>query len=151
MDAVRTEEGKALWYDVPDSSLAARRAWPEEMTAASDRLPQDTYVRVTRLAPAKGSDPKPVVVRITDKDVGRRDALIEVDRDAARMLGMVEKGETQVRVEVLALKNATTDKPVDKKDGSTAPKTSAITDKPAVSAEAEKEAAKQKAGSEKVP
>lgn len=151
VDAVKTEEGKALWYDVPDDSLAARRAWPEEMTAASDRLPQDTYVRVTRLDPDKGTVPKPVIVRITDKSVGRRDALIEVDHDAARLLGMVKEGSARVRVDVLALKNASLDKPVDKKDGSSAPKTSTITDKPAASVEKEKEAAQQKSGDAKVP
>ena len=72
---VRTEEGTARWYDVPDDSLAARRAWPEEMTAASDVLPLNTYVRVTPLGKAggeKGGDAKPVVVRITDNGVHRQ-------------------------------------------------------------------------------
>ncbi len=145
VDAAETLEGKALWYDVPESSLAARRAWPEEMTAASDRLPQNTYMRVTRIDAAKGSDPKPVVVRVTDKAIGRRDVLIEVDRDAAGALGMVKGGEARVRVEVLALKNATADKPVEKKTGdAVVPKASELTDKPVAGVEAEKDAAKKK-------
>lgn len=101
---VETREGKALWYDVPDDSLAARRAAPGELTAASDKLPQQAYVRVMRLEPDKGTNPKPVVVRITDKGLGRRDALVEVDREAAKALGMVKDGEVRVRVEVLASK-----------------------------------------------
>ena len=144
---VRTEEGTAEWYDVPDQSLAARRAWPEEMTAASDTLPQNTYVRVTPLSPEKGSgDGKPVVVRITDNGVHKQGVLIDVDRDAARALGIVKAGEARVRVEILALRNATTDKPVEQKDSLVAPKVSELTATPAVSEQSEKDAAKAKAG-----
>ena len=148
VEPVRTEEGLAEWYDVPDSSLAARRGWAEEMTAASDTLPQGAYVRVTPLAPEQGSgNGKPVVVRITDNGVHKKGVLVDVDRDAARTLGIVKAGETKVRVEVLALQNATADKPVDPRDESVAPKkVSEITATPAVSAETEKDAAKAKAG-----
>ena len=143
----RTQEGLAEWYDVPDQSLAARRAWPGEMTAASDTLPQDAYVRVTPLSPERGSgDGKPVVVRITDRGVHKRDVLVDVDRDAARALGIVKAGEAKVRVEVLALKNADADKPVEPRDAPAVPKASALTATPAVSEQAEKNAAKAKAG-----
>lgn len=154
VNAVETREGTAIWYDVPDQSLAARRAWTDEMTAASDQLPQNTYVRVTRLAPGKTAAEatpeggyKPVVVRVTDNGIHRKGVLIEVDRDAARLLGMVKAGETHVRVEVLALKNATADKPVEKKDDPVAPKASTITDKPVADAKDEKDAAQAKNGS----
>ena len=144
---VHSEEGVAEWYDVPDDSLAARRAWPGELTAASDTLPQNTYVRVTPLSPEKGSgDGKPVVVRITDKGVHKKNVLIDVDRDAARALGIFRAGEARVRVEVLALRHADADKPVDKKDTPTAPKASELTAAPAVSEKAEEDAAKAKAG-----
>src|SRR5436305_5673440 len=36
----------ASWYDVPDKSLAHRRAGAGELTAAHDRLPLGTRVRV---------------------------------------------------------------------------------------------------------
>ena len=146
---VRTEEGTAEWYDVPQDSLAARRAWAEELTAASDTLPQNAYVRVTPLSPEKGSgEGKPVVVRITDDGVHKKGVLIDVDRDAARELGIVKAGEAKVRVEILALKNATTDKPVGKKEVPVAPKASEITATPAVSEQAEKAAAKAKSGTQ---
>ena len=143
---VRTEEGTAEWYDVPDDSLAARRAWPEEMTAASDTLPQNTYVRVTPLAPEKGSgDGKPVVVRVTDNGVHKKGVLIDVDRDAARTLGIVKAGEARVRIEILALQNATVDKPVDQKDAPVASKASDLTGTPTASEQSEKDAAQAKA------
>ena len=148
VEPVRTEEGLAEWYDVPDDSLAARRAWPDELTAASDTLPQGAYVRVTPLSPEKSSGSgKPVVVRITDDGVHKKGVLVDVDRDAARTLGIVKPGEAKVRVEVLSLKNATVDKPVDSKDAPVAPKkVSEITATPAASAQAELDAAKVKAG-----
>lgn len=147
VQTVETREGSALWYDVPDASLAARRAWPGEMTAASDKLPQNTLVRVTRLDPDKGSTPAPVVVRVTDHGVDRRDALIEVDRDAAKTLGMVKEGTARVRVEILALKNATVDKSADKPGRpGTASKAAEVSGKQAADAAAEKATAQKKAG-----
>ena len=101
VDAVSTEEGNAVWYDVPTGSLAQRRAWPEEMTAASDKLPTNTYVRVTRTENGKS-----VTVRITDHHIGEAGCIIDVDRTAAEALGMVKAGKIHVKVEVLALKNA---------------------------------------------
>ena len=102
-------------------------------------------MRVTPLSPEKGSGSgKPVVVRITDNGVHKKGVLVDVDRDAARTLGIVKAGEAKVRVEILALQNADADKPVDKKDALTAPKASALTTTPAVSEQSEKDAAKAK-------
>ena len=144
---VRTQEGIAEWYDVPGQSLAARRAWPAELTAASDTLPQNTYVRVTSLSPEKGrGDGQPVVVRITDNGVHKPGVLIDLDRDAARALGIVKAGEAKVRVEILTLRNADADKPVDKKNAPTVPRISELTSTPAVGEKAEKDAARAKTG-----
>lgn len=141
---VSTSEGDAKWYDVPDNSLPQRRAWPGEMTAASDRLPQDAYVRVRRID-AKGDPDKTVVVRITDNGVHDKNTVIDLDREAAEALGMIKAGQVRVRVEVLALKNASTDKPVEKKDAPpVAPKTSDLTNQPAASEKQEKDAAAAK-------
>ena len=139
-----SSEGEAKWYDVPEKSLAQRRAWPGELTAASDRLPKNAYVRVRRID-GKGDPDKTVVVRVTDDGVGSRDTLIDLDREAAAELGMVKTGQVRVRVEVLALKNATTDKPVEKKDDAPiASKASELTDQPTASETQEKAAASAK-------
>ncbi len=115
---------------MPANSLARRHAWPGELTAASDRIAPETYVRVHRVD-AKGDPAKSVVVRITDHDVGHKDVVIDLDREAAEALGMVKAGQVRVRVETLALKNATTDKPVaSKTEGTPIPKASEITDRP---------------------
>ena len=142
---VSTSEGEAKWYDVPDNSLAQRRAWPGEMTAASDQLPRDAYVRVSRID-GKGDPDKSVVVRITDNGVHDKKTVVDLDHEAAEALGMLKVGQARVRVEVLALKNASTDKPVEKKDSPTAPKASELTDQPTTSEKQEEDAAKAKTG-----
>ncbi len=141
MDAVATQEGDALWYDVPDQSLPQRRAWTQEMTAASDTLPQGAYVRVRRVD-GKGET---VVVRDHGQPRARTSALVDVSHAAAAALGIVKSGTARVRVETLALKNADADKPVEKKDA--VPMTAAkITSTPAATREQEKDAATAKAG-----
>ena len=148
---VSAEEGEAKWYDVPEKSLAQRRAWPGELTAASDRLPRNAYVRVRRID-GKGDPDKTVVVRVTDDGVDRKGTLIDLDHEAATELGMVKAGSARVRVEVLALKNATVDKPVEKKDEApVAPKASDLTDQPTASKKQEKDAAAAKSGGDQTP
>jgi rare lipoprotein A (peptidoglycan hydrolase) len=134
--AVSTQVGDAVWYDVPDQSLPERRAWPQEMTAASNRLPLQSYARITRL----DSD-KSVIVRITDNGIRRKGAVIDVCKEAAESLDMVKTGVVRVRVEELFLKNATADKPVEKKGQ---PIASKIETPAAASREQEKQAAKVK-------
>ena len=141
---VSTAEGDANWYDVPENSLPQRRAWPGELTAASSRLPRDAYVRVRRID-AKGDPDRTVVVRITDDGVGRKNTIVDLSREAAEALGMVKAGQVRVRVEVLALKNASTDKPVEKKDAPpVAPRASELTNRPAASEKQEEAAASAK-------
>src|SRR3984893_4297392 len=65
-------EGYAVWYVVPANSLAKRRAGKDELTAANNRLPLGTKVRVTHLKNGKS-----VVVRITDRGITARHALID--------------------------------------------------------------------------
>ncbi len=137
MDAVATQEGDALWYNVPDQSLPQRKAWTQEMTAASDTLPQGSYVRVRRVD-GKGET---VVVRVTDNHVDRKGVLVEVSHAAAEALAIVKSGTARVNVETLALKNADADKPVEKKD---APVASKITGTTAVDQQTEKAAAEAK-------
>ena len=138
VNVVRTQEGEATWYDVPEQSLPQRRAWTQELTAASDVLPQESYARVRRL----DGQGKEVIVRITDRGVHHRGALLDVSHAAAEALDIVRSGTARVRVETLTLRNASADKPVEKKDAPVAPK---ITGTPAVDQHAEKAAAEAKA------
>jgi rare lipoprotein A len=89
-------EGVATWYAVPTKSIAKRRARTDELTAAHNRLPLGTRVRVTHLANGKN-----VVVRITDRGVYKRGTIIDLCKEAAEKLDMVREGSARVRVEVL--------------------------------------------------
>jgi rare lipoprotein A len=93
---VSPHEVQAVWYDVPDKSLAKRRAGQDELTAAHNRLPLGTLVRVTHLANGKS-----VVVRITDRGVSGRHGAIDLCKEAAEKLDMLSEGSARVRLEVL--------------------------------------------------
>ena len=89
-------EVTAAWYDVPDDSLAARRAGAEELTAAHNRLPLGTLVRVTHL-----SNGKSTLVRITDRGIRDKKIKLDICREAAEELGMVSKGIARVKMEIV--------------------------------------------------
>lgn len=91
----KTEDAIATWYDVPPDSLAARRAGSDELTAANDRLPKGTRVRVTNK-----KNNRSVIVRITDDGVHEK-GVIDLCKEAAEKIGFVEKGRAPVRLEVL--------------------------------------------------
>jgi rare lipoprotein A len=89
-------EGIAVWYRVPVNSLAKRRAGKDELTAAHNRLPLGTLVRVTHL-----ENRKAVIVRITDRGIRTRRVLIDLCKEAAEKLGMLSEGFARVRLEIL--------------------------------------------------
>jgi rare lipoprotein A len=89
-------EGNAVWYKVPPNSLAKRRAGKDELTAAHNRLPLGTRVRVTHLKNGKS-----VVVRITDRGITKRRVLIDLCKEAAEKLDMVHEGSARVSLEIL--------------------------------------------------
>ena len=89
-------EGYAVWYEVPPNSLARRRADKNEFTAANNRLPLGSKVRVTHLGNGKS-----VVVRITDRGVTNHHFLIDLCKEAAAQLGMLSQGSARVRLEML--------------------------------------------------
>ena len=89
-------EVRAAWYDVPDDSLAKRRAGREELTAAHNRLPIGTLVRVTHLTNGKST-----LVRITDRGIRDKSIKLDVCREAAEELGMVSKGIARVKMEIV--------------------------------------------------
>jgi rare lipoprotein A (peptidoglycan hydrolase) len=88
-------EGVAVLYKVPPNSLAKRRA-KDELTAAHNSLPLGTKVRVTHLGNGKN-----VVVRITDRGISDRRAMIDLCKEAAEQLDMLREGSARVRLEVL--------------------------------------------------
>jgi rare lipoprotein A len=90
-------QGYAVWYDVPRNSLARRRAGQNELTAAQNRLPLGSIVRVTHLTNGKS-----VVVRITDRGITDRHSLIDLCKEAAEKLGMIHDGSAPVRLDVLS-------------------------------------------------
>jgi rare lipoprotein A len=89
-------EGNAVWYAVPVNSLAHRRAGKGELTAAHNHLPLGTMVRVTHL-----KNGKQVIVRITDRGITKRNATIDLCKEAAELLGMIREGMARVRMEEL--------------------------------------------------
>jgi rare lipoprotein A len=89
-------EGNAVWYKVPPNSLAKRRAGKDQLTAAQNRLPLGTRVRVTHLKNGKS-----VVVRITDRGISVRGAIIDLCKEAAEKLDMIHEGSARVSLEVL--------------------------------------------------
>ena len=91
-----TEEGLATWYPVPAKSVTKKRAGKDELTAAHNRLPFGTRVRVTHLKNGKN-----VVVRITDRGITKRHAVIDLCKEAAEQLDMIREGSAHVRLEVV--------------------------------------------------
>ena len=89
-------EGNAVWYQVPPKSLAKRRAGKDELTAAHNRLPLGTRVRVTHLKNGKS-----IVVRITDRGITNRGAVIDLCKEAAEKLDMIHEGSARVSLEIL--------------------------------------------------
>jgi rare lipoprotein A len=89
-------EGVAVWYKVPPNSLAKRRAGKDELTAAHNRLPLGTRVRVTHIG-----NGKTVVVRITDRGISDRRVAIDLCKEAAEQLDMLREGSARVRLEIL--------------------------------------------------
>ena len=92
---VKSEDVSATWYDVPPGSLPERRAGGDEFTAAHDRLPKGTRVRVTNKKTGANA-----IVRITDNGVHEK-GTIDLCKGAAEKIGLVGKGRATVRIEIL--------------------------------------------------
>lgn len=95
-DPTKKIEGMATWYSVPAKSRTKLRAAKGELTAAHNRLPYGTRVRVTHLANGKS-----VVVRITDRGVYKRGTIIDLSKEAAAQLDMLREGSAHVQLEIL--------------------------------------------------
>lgn len=68
----------------------------QDLTAASNTLPLNTYVKVTNLRNHKW-----VVVRINDRMYKHNKRAVDLTRYAAKKLGMVSHGIARVKVEVI--------------------------------------------------
>ncbi|MBV9622866.1 MAG: septal ring lytic transglycosylase RlpA family protein [Acidobacteria bacterium] len=93
------ETGVASWYGAPYHSRRSSDGKfydMHAMTAAHRTLPLGTIVKVTN--PQNGNS---VVVRITDRGPFVKGRIIDLSQAAAKQLGMIQKGTTEVRVEVL--------------------------------------------------
>ncbi len=67
-----------------------------KLTAAHNRLPLGTWVKVSNLRNKKN-----VIVQITDRMHPKNKRLIDVSSEAAKRLGFIRKGLTRVKVEVV--------------------------------------------------
>ncbi len=92
-------EGVASWYGpgfVGRLTANGERFNPAELTAAHKTLPFGTRLRVVNLTTGRS-----VVVRINDRGPYAGNRIIDLSREAARQIGMIDDGVAQVRLEPL--------------------------------------------------
>lgn len=70
-----------------------------KMTAACNKLPLGTWIRVTNLR-----NKRAVVVQVNDRLHPKNQRIVDMSKMAAEKLGYVSRGLTQVRIEVLGKK-----------------------------------------------
>jgi rare lipoprotein A len=98
-DGQLVQVGEASWYG---PGFHGRRTASGEiynqwaMTAAHQKLPLGSVVRVTNL-----SDGRSAVLRITDRGPYYGSRVLDVSRKAAAKLGFVQDGITQVQIEIM--------------------------------------------------
>lgn len=94
------EEGLASWYGHPFHGRKTSNGEVydmNKMTAAHKILPMNTNVRVQDLTTGRSVD-----VRINDRGPFVRARVIDLSREAAKRLGILEKGTARVRVIALS-------------------------------------------------
>ena len=92
--------GIASWYGPKFAgrrTASGERFDPEEMTAAHRSLPFGSMVRVTRLRTGRT-----VVVRINDRGPFVRERVIDLSQAAARALGIIRRGKSEVSLALLS-------------------------------------------------
>lgn len=93
------ETGVASYYHSKFQGrvTASGEAYDEQkMTAAHNRLPLGTRIKVTNLRNRRS-----VIVRVNDRLHHRNQRLVDLSRAAAAKLGYIGRGITRVKVEVL--------------------------------------------------
>ncbi len=97
-----TSFGQASWYgdEFEGKKTASGEIYDRhELTAAHRTLPFDTMVRVTDMVTNKST-----VVRINDRGPLIKDRIIDLSYEAAKRLGLLHRGKTDVRLDVLGSK-----------------------------------------------
>ena len=89
-------EGNASWYAVPSKSRTKQRAGNGELTAATNKFPLGSKVRVTHLG-----NKKSLVVRIIDRGEYKRGTVIDLSKEAAEQLDMLRNGSAHVQLEAV--------------------------------------------------
>jgi len=93
--------GKAGWYgrgSQGEMTANGELFDGHALTAAHRTLPFDSMVRVTDMVTNKST-----VVRINDRGPSVQDRIIDLSHAAAKRLGLLRRGSTDVRLEVLSL------------------------------------------------
>ncbi|MBV6750057.1 MULTISPECIES: septal ring lytic transglycosylase RlpA family protein [Pseudomonas] len=93
------ETGMASYYGAQHQGKRTASGEPfnqHGLTAAHRQLPFGTRVKVTNLA-----NDKSVIVRINDRGPHTRGRLIDLSREAAAQLGMLQGGTARVRIQSL--------------------------------------------------
>lgn len=101
--------GTASWYGTKFHSRKTSSGEPYDMlsmTAAHKTLPLPTYVEVTNLR-----NHKTIIVKVNDRGPFSSNRIIDLSYVAAKKLGMLGHGTTQVRVRALDPDNYNTDTP----------------------------------------
>ena len=88
--------GLASFYSKGQKTANGERFKPSDMTAAHRTLPFGTRVRVTSLETGRA-----VTVRINDRGPYIRGRNVDLSRAAAQSLGMLDRGVTKVKLDVL--------------------------------------------------
>jgi rare lipoprotein A len=95
-----SQKGTASWYGgsfVGGKTASGERYQPGDRTAAHRTLPFGTFVRVTNLR-----NRKTAVVRINNRGPYTKGRIIDLSRQAAIDLGMVNSGIARVEVQVIS-------------------------------------------------
>jgi rare lipoprotein A len=94
---VQTFSGKASFYSYRRGKTASGTSFDRNLPSAAHRsLPFGTKVRVTNLA-----NERSVIVIINDRGPAVRGRVLDLSLDAARILGITDRGVADIRGEVL--------------------------------------------------
>lgn len=88
--------GKASWYKCCSHTANGEKYNPDGLTAAHRTLPFGTKVRVENLKTGQS-----VVVRINDRGPFKKHRIIDLSRGAAKKIGLIKDGVSDVHIEVI--------------------------------------------------
>jgi rare lipoprotein A (peptidoglycan hydrolase) len=98
VEVVKSQIGIASWYkEYEVKSTANGEIYDMDALTAAHRLfPFHTKLKVTNL-----SDGRSVIVRINDRGPWHKDRVIDLSREAARVIGAIGRGSVMVQLEVV--------------------------------------------------